>query len=205
MTRTKFNRRSFSNSTRIISAIVFLGIAVFRYVTSHHLIPGVTSSTTPNTGSSISSSTNPSTTTGANPDAGLIAQGFVQNPRMTPGDVLTTDRKQICTSGYTKTVRNVPSSLKHQVYNAYGIPMHKPGDYEIDHLISLELGGSNSVRNLWPESFKSQPLNAHVKDEIENKLHEMICNGQIDVAQAQREIANDWTAAYTKYVGPLPR
>jgi hypothetical protein len=193
MTKTKFNRRSFSNSTRIISALVFLGIAAFNYLTSHHIIPGA------------SSSISPGTMTGANPDASLITRGFVQNPRMTPGDVLTTDRKQICTPGYTKTVRNVPSSLKHQIYQAYGIPTHKSGDYEIDHLISLELGGSNSVRNLWPESFKSMPLNAHVKDDVENKLHEMICNGRIDVAQAQREIANDWTVAYTKYVGPLPR
>jgi hypothetical protein len=193
MTRTKFNRRSFSNSTRTISALVFLGIAAFRYVTSHHLILWGASSTSPSTG------------TAANPDASLITRGFVQNLRMTPGDVLTIDRKQICMPGYTKTVRNVPSSLEHQVYNAYGISTHKPGDYEIDHLISLELGGSNSVRNLWPESFKSQPLNAHVKDEIENKLHEMICNDQIDVAQTQREIAHDWTQAYAKYIGPLPQ
>ncbi len=124
---------------------------------------------------------------------------------MTPGDVLTTDTKTICTSGYTKTVRNVPSSVKHQVYLLYGILKHKAGDYEVDHLISLELGGSNSVQNLWPESFQSKPLNAHVKDEIENKLHQMICDGTIPVAQAQKEISQDWTSAYIKYIGPLPK
>lgn len=142
---------------------------------------------------------------GSSPDAALIARGLIQNPTMTPGDVLTTDRNQICTSGYTKTVRNVPSSLKRQVYLEYGITSHKPGSYEIDHLISLELGGSNSMRNLWPESFVTKPLNAHVKDEVENKLHEMICTGAIGVMQAQQEIAGDWTAAYVRYVGPLPR
>ena len=65
---------------------------------------------------------------------------------------LTTDAKVVCTPGYTKTVRDVPQSVKNQVYRAYGITSHKPGEYEIDHLVSLELGGSNSTRNLWPES-----------------------------------------------------
>ena len=118
--------------------------------------------------------------------------------------MLTTGAKTICTSGYTKTVRNVPSAVKHAVYDSYGIPTHKPGDYEVNHLISLELGGSNSVRNLWPESFILKPLNAHVKDAVENKLHQLICSGQISV-QAAQAIAQNWPAAYQKYVGPLPQ
>jgi hypothetical protein len=191
----KYNRRGASSSIRVITALVMLIAAGYKYWNTHRNL-GAAASTPPN-GSSVIP------TAAAN--TSLIARGFVQNPNMTPGDVLTTDRNQICTPGYTKTVRNVPSGLKHQVYNEYGIPTHKPGDYEIDHLISLELGGSNSVRNLWPESFKSMPLNAHVKDDVENKLHEMICNGQIGVSQAQQEIAHDWTVAYAKYVGPLPR
>ena len=77
-------------------------------------------------------------------------------------------------------------------------------EYEIDHLISLELGGSNSIRNLWPQSYITQPLNAHIKDELENKLHALICSGQLPVEQAQQEIAQDWVAAYQKYIGPLP-
>jgi hypothetical protein len=188
MVKPKSQTLSFSNSLWLITVLGLLTVMLVMFVTDHRATPR-----TVGAGSSV----------GPNPS--MIAEGFVQNPSMTPGDVLTTDRTQICTPGYTKTVRNVPSSLKHQVYHAYGIPTHKPGDYEIDHLISLELGGSNSVRNLWPESFKSQPLNAHVKDEIENKLHVMICNGQIGVSQAQQEIAHDWTVAYTKYIGPLPR
>ena len=68
----------------------------------------------------------------------------------------------------------------------------------------LELGGSNSVRNLFPESFKTQPLNAHVKDSLENKLHALACAGKITMQEAQQAIASNWTAAYVKYVGPLP-
>ncbi len=131
--------------------------------------------------------------------------GARPDPNMTPGDVLTTNLKTICTPGYTQTVRDVPSALKRQVYSQYGIRTRKPGEYEIDHLISLELGGSNSVRNLWPESYLTKPLNAHVKDDLENKLHELICTGKIPVAIAQQTIASDWIAAYVQYTGPLPR
>lgn len=128
---------------------------------------------------------------------------IVPDAQKTPGDVLTTDASVICVSGYTKTVRNVPQAIKEQVYRSYGITTREPKEYEVDHLISLELGGSNSIRNLWPESYITQPLNAHVKDKLENKLHELICSGQLPVQQAQQEIAQDWIAAYQKYVEPL--
>jgi hypothetical protein len=122
----------------------------------------------------------------------------------TPGDVLTTDPNVICVPGYTKTVRNVPQEVKEQAYRSYGIYSRQKGEYEVDHLVSLELGGSNSIKNLWPESFVTHSLNAHIKDEVENKLHELICSHQIPVEQAQAEISHNWIAAYEKYVGPLP-
>jgi 5-methylcytosine-specific restriction endonuclease McrA len=50
--------------------------------------------------------------------------------------------------GYTKKVRNVPVEMKREVYEEYGVTSHDPGDYEVDHLIPLELGGSNSIKNL---------------------------------------------------------
>ena len=129
---------------------------------------------------------------------------IVPDPHKTPGDVLTTDASAICTPGYAKKARNVTKDVKKKVYQSYGITSRKPNEYEVDHLISLELGGSNSIRNLWPESFVTTPLNAHVKDDLENKLHEMICNRQISVQEAQDAIAQDWIAAYQKYLGPLP-
>jgi hypothetical protein len=145
----------------------------------------------------------------------LLACFFVTSPclagspigpdtKKTPGDVLTTDIKVICVPGYTKTVRNVPEAIKKQVFRLYGITSKKPKEYEVDHLISLELGGSNSIRNLWPESYVTLPLNAHVKDDLENKLHKLICNGKLPIETAQQEIAQDWVSAYQKYVGPLP-
>lgn len=119
---------------------------------------------------------------------------------MTPGDILDVTADDICVPGYSSKVRDVPQSLKDQVYAEYGITSHAPGSYEVDHLISLELGGSNSIHNLWPEPYFGD-LNAHIKDKIENKLHDLVCKNQIDLATAQHEIATDWLAAYIKYIG----
>ena len=118
---------------------------------------------------------------------------------MTPGATLPVATGDICVAGYSQKVRNVPLDVKRQVYAEYGIASHKPGEYEVDHLISLELGGSNSIKNLWPQSYVTQPWNAHVKDKLENELHDEVCSGKIDLPTAQHEIAADWIAAYKKY------
>jgi len=77
-----------------------------------------------------------------------------------------------------KKVRAVPQGIKQEVYREYGITSHGRGDYEIDHLIPLELGGSNSIKNLWPESYRTLAWSARVKDRLENKLHELVCSGK---------------------------
>ncbi|THF85083.1 hypothetical protein E7T09_18810 [Deinococcus sp. KSM4-11] len=136
--------------------------------------------------------------------AGSAMAPMQPDPALTPGDVLTTDAAVICKPGYTKTVRNVPQALKEQVYREYGVHSRAPGEYEVDHLISLELGGSNSLRNLWPQSYLTEPLNAHVKDALENRLHDLACAGKLSFPEAQQAIASNWEEAYVKYVGPLP-
>jgi hypothetical protein len=85
------------------------------------------------------------------------------DPAKTPGDVLPVTPADFCTTGYTAKVRNVPESVKKKVYAAYGITSRKPREYEVDHLISLELSGSNSIKNLWPESYMTKPWNARDK------------------------------------------
>ena len=94
--------------------------------------------------------------------------------------------------------------MKRQVYAEYGITEHHAGDYEVDHLISLELGGSNSIKNLWPESYRTSPWNARVKDRLEDKLHQLVCSGQLDLKTGQQAIASNWIEAYQKYVSPNP-
>ena len=124
---------------------------------------------------------------------------LMPDPKLTPGAILPVATGDICVPGYSKKVRNVPVDVKQQVYAEYGIASHQPGEYEIDHLISLELGGSNSVKNLWPQSYRTQPWNAHVKDKLENELHDEVCAGKIDLPTAQHEIATDWIASYKKH------
>ena len=54
--------------------------------------------------------------------------------------------------------------------------------------ISLELGGSNSVRNLWPQSYQTAPRNAHVKDKLENRLQTDVCSGKLNIKATQQGI-----------------
>jgi hypothetical protein len=120
------------------------------------------------------------------------------NPRLTPGDAFDVTVKDIAVPGYAKRVRHVPVSLKRAVFKAYGIPWERHSGYEVDHLISLELGGSNSIRNLWPESYFGQ-WNARVKDRLENRLKLMVVHGKLDLKTAQTAISKDWVSAYQKY------
>lgn len=123
------------------------------------------------------------------------------DPVLTPGAVdHTATLDKVCVVGYTATVRNVPDALKKQVFAQYHIDP-KSDKFEIDHLISLELGGSNDIKNLWPQSYTTLPWNAHKKDTLENKLHKLICDKTITMEEAQEAIASDWIAAYQKYVG----
>ena len=129
---------------------------------------------------------------------------IVPDPHLTPGAVLAPapSLTMLCRPGYTKTVRDVPQSVKNQVLREYDIDPAsvQPGQIEIDHLVSLEIGGSNDIRNLWPQSYTTQPMNAHRKDVLENTLHRLVCSRRLDLATAQHEIMTDWIAAYNKYV-----
>lgn len=124
------------------------------------------------------------------------------DPTMTPGAVLTTDTAAICVKGYAKTQRHTSGKLKASIYREYGIDK-TVSHFEVDHLISLELGGADVAANLWPQSYDTLPWNAHVKDKLEDRLHALVCAGKVPLAQAQRDIATDWIAAYAKYVAPL--
>jgi len=126
-----------------------------------------------------------------------VLRGPLPDHGCTPGAIFQdTATSTICTSGYTKTVRNVPVRVKRQVYANYGIPYPQPsGTYELDHLIPLELGGNNSVANLFPEAATPSP-GFHEKDVVENYLHERVCARDVSLAAAQEQIADDWKAVY---------
>jgi len=124
-----------------------------------------------------------------------VAVNGVQDKACTPGAIFTDATvQQICTSGYSASVRNVPIAVKDQVYANYNISSHFSGQYEVDHLISLELGGSNDIANLWPELASPRP-GFHEKDTVENYLHSQVCDGKMSLQKAQELIASDWHQA----------
>jgi hypothetical protein len=127
--------------------------------------------------------------------SGCTADQALPDPECTPGAILTTDKSIICVAGYTKTVRDVPDSVRQAVFKEYGIDYSLHSNYEVDHLISLELGGSNDISNLFPEGY-SISHGALEKDKFENYLHSKICDGSITVQAAQNQIATDWLKYY---------
>jgi hypothetical protein len=128
--------------------------------------------------------------------SGCQVNGALQDRACTPGAIFPNATKSdICQSGYARSVRNVPDSEKNQVYAEYGITHRTTGQYEVDHLISLELGGSNDISNLWPEAASPTP-GFHEKDKVENYMHDQVCTGAISLQQAQIEISTNWPAVY---------
>jgi hypothetical protein len=67
------------------------------------------------------------------------------------------------------------------------------------HLIPLELGGDGyAAGNLWPEPYAS--AGAPVKDQLENRLRLLVCDGRQGLRVVQEAIAANWYAAYQRYV-----
>jgi hypothetical protein len=126
----------------------------------------------------------------------------VPNAALTPGAAFAVGTARICVSGYASSVRDVPESEKDAVYARYGIP-HVSYQHEVDHLVSLEIGGSNAISNLWPEPYAGR-WGARTKDVLEDRLHDLVCSGTIGLRYAQHIEARNWVAAYKRYVGSPP-
>jgi hypothetical protein len=106
---------------------------------------------------------------------------------LTPGVARSETRDQVCRSSEGKN-RAVPAALRRQVFALYGMPATDPKAYEVDYLITPALGGANDIGNLWPQSYSSTMWNARVKDALEDRLHELVRSGDVDLRTAQREI-----------------
>lgn len=120
----------------------------------------------------------------------------VADPSIEQGNILQT----ICRPGYTAKVRNVSATDKKAVYARDGVKPHEPICCEVDHLISLELGGLNDLDNLWAQRYEPFP-GARDKDKVETALHRDVCAGKVSLADAQQIIRTDWFAEYKKRFG----
>jgi hypothetical protein len=136
-----------------------------------------------------------------------IANGGLPDAKCTPGAInpsVTQNniKNTICVSGYTKAIRppvSYTTPLKIKLMKSYGFTDSR-SNYELDHLIPLEVGGHpTDVKNLFPEPGYGQ-YNFHIKDRFENYLHRAVCNGSISLTEAQKQIASDWIS-YWKNAG----
>ena len=144
------------------------------------------------------------------PATSAVPAGVVlPNPQLTPGetDPRVTQAnigRTICVSGYTTTVRppeSVTEAIKVRAMAAYGLH-DSLANYELDHLIPLEVGGAPSdIRNLWPEPYErhgagraAPGTGSETKDRVENAANRAVCSGRMTLAVAQQRIAGNWYA-----------
>ena len=123
---------------------------------------------------------------------------MVPNPSLTPGATVLLDRSEVCMESSAKN-KTVPIALQRRVFDEYGIRSAAPAAYEVDYLITPALGGADDIHNLWPQAYTATVWNAQVKDALEDHLRDLVCDGQLDLATAQHEIATNWIEAYKKY------
>ncbi len=201
-------RRRSSSSLGGVLLIIVVIVAYFLLRQQGNGTSGTNPGTVPGTTPGITATRSSGGTSSGNHQFGVQTKtsgcqvnGPLPDSACTPGAIIDTATKdQICVSGYARSVRNVPQSVKEQSYSEYGIASRSPGQFEVDHLVSLELGGSNDISNLWPEAASPVP-GFHEKDKVENYLHDQVCSGAISLHDAQVEIATNWITIYQRMNG----
>lgn len=123
---------------------------------------------------------------------------YLPDPKLTPGDSLSVSKDDLCKAGYKSSADDLTIAVKRGVFDRYVMSPTDVG-YNVDHLIPIGLGGSDSVKNLWPQPLAGE-WNYHMKNRLEKKLRKMVCSGELKLEYAQREIAADWVSAYRKYI-----
>lgn len=130
--------------------------------------------------------------------ASAFGTSVIPNRRLTPGAARFVSTSELCASQYSDDTRVLPTEVRQRVFQEYGMP-GQAHNYELDYLISPELGGTDDITNLWPEPASSAGWNMQVKDALEDRLHQMVCRGSISLTTAQQDLATDWISAYKKY------
>jgi hypothetical protein len=144
---------------------------------------------------------------------GKNGPAMLPDSNVTKGAVRLRGKTTVCSIKWGKDERHVTAKMKSDAYAAYGTAPGKgvcafkthtsangksvKEGCEVDHLISRELGGADTLENLWPQPYTEHP-GAHEKDWLENELHKEVCAGSVSLAAAQKEIKTDWYAAYLK-------
>jgi hypothetical protein len=129
----------------------------------------------------------------------VSAEGPRPKLSLTPGETRPVTLAELCNAVQDT---GIPLETQRQVFAAYGMSNDHAANYEVDYLITPELGGARTLRNLWPQPYSAR-WNARVKDKLEQRLHHLVCAGKLELATAQHDISTDWIGAYRKYVGAV--
>lgn len=212
------NKKAELNAVAIIVLIVFLGLAIFfiyKYVNNDdkqdqefnvtQINDSATSTATQYvsragginiTGGTDLTLRNNTINISVNDTNLTLVKVIYPNRTMTPGDIMSTNITEICVSGYSDTVRNVSQHTRETVFIMYKLSPNQPeGSFEVDHLVPLSIGGSNNIKNLWPQPKEPRP-GYKEKDVLENYYHRQVCDGKMDIREAQAIMANNWFQGY---------
>jgi hypothetical protein len=118
-------------------------------------------------------------------------EALVPNPKLTPGRIAERDKDR----------GGVTLKMEQKVFARYRLPWARRGEFKIDHLIPLELGGADTIDNLWPQSLRAKPYGADRKELLTEVLLERIRAGQMTIVQAQEQIRSDWIDAFVDHLG----
>ena len=118
-------------------------------------------------------------------------QTLVPNRKLTPGRVAASPKDRA----------GVTVALEQKVFRRYRIPWQRRAEYKIDHLIPLELGGADTIDNLWPQKMSAKPYGTERKELLSKVLLEKVRAGKMTLAQAQEEIRRDWIDAFIDHLG----
>jgi hypothetical protein len=116
---------------------------------------------------------------------------LLPNPKLTPGRI----------AERTKDRGGVTAKMEQKVFARYRVPWSRRAEFKVDHLIPIELGGADTIDNLWPQSLRMKPYGADRKELLAELFLERIRSGRMTIAQAQEEIRRDWIDAFVDYLG----
>jgi hypothetical protein len=116
---------------------------------------------------------------------------LLPNPKLTPGKLARKDKDRT----------GVTEEMERKVFDRYHIPWRRRPEFKVDHLIPTELGGADSIDNLWPQSLLTRPYNAQRKELLTQTLLVRIAQGKMTLAQAQKEIQEDWISSFVDHLG----
>jgi hypothetical protein len=102
----------------------------------------------------------------------IISFAYPKRPnfKISPGKICTTKDPDFSTFRYDEQIpycqRHVEWETKAEVLREYGVPLKNRKQYIIDHIIPLSIGGSNSIKNLWPEHLNVKRELGSIEDDV---------------------------------------